>query len=145
MLKSKDTSLQKNLNILVLISPLGGQSLIDITEHGGDGREGEMVNSNIPRRIKNLLFGGQSQKKNPVSMRLCLLLICFFICSFILSMPPCFVCFTDITLFFHPPHLPLSFPPLLSLFLTLHSPHPSFRSLPLCHPGLFVPIFSPSP
>lgn len=99
-------------------------------------REGEVVNRNIPPRIKNLLFGGQSQT-NPSSLCLCLLLICFFICSFILSMPPRFVCFTDITT------LAISHCHFLSPVCL--SPHPSFWSLLLCHPGLFVPIFLPPP
>lgn len=103
-------------------------------------REGEVVNRNIPPRIKNLLFGGQSQT-NPSSLCLCLLLICFFICSFILSMPPRFVCFTDITLFFfHPRHLPLSFSlPCLSLTPPLLLISPSVS------PRAFCPHFSPPP
>lgn len=127
---------------------MGGQGLIDITQHGGDGlqlvesrREGAKVNSSTPHRINNLLFEGLSQKNSlspwgSVRHSLVFCFLFFFICSLILSGSMWFVCFTNTTLFFHPPHLLLS-----RLSPSTHPTPPS--DLSLCVTQGFLFPFSP--
>lgn len=77
-------------------------------------------------------------------MGLCSPLACFLFCFFfhLLSHP----LWVYVVCLFHKYHIVFSPSPSPTVtFITLHSPHPSLWSLPLCHPGLFVPIFSPSP
>lgn len=103
-------------------------------------REGEVVNRNIPPRIKNLLFGGQSQQTLPLCASACF----SFVFSFVLSSSPCLLGLS-VSLISHCFFSTLAISHCHFLSPVCLSPHPSFWSLFLCHPGLFVPIFSPTP
>lgn len=62
-----------------------------------------------------------------------------FVFSFVSSSSSCLFG-SSLSHFFQPSLLPLSFS-LSCLFLTLHSPQPSFWSHPLCHPVLICSSF----
>lgn len=98
---------------------------------GGGGREGEMVNSNIPPRIKNLLFRGQSQQTLPLCASVC----SSFVFSFVLSSSPCLlglsVSLISHCIFFRYPSSP--------------SPTVIFSLLSVSHPPLTPPFLLISP
>ena len=104
-------------------------------------REGEVVNRNIPPRIKNLLFGGQSQQTLPLCASACF----SSVFSFVLSSSPCLLGLSVSLIshcFFFPPS-----PSPTVIFSPLSVSHPTPPSdLSLCvTQGFLFPFPPPSP